>query len=136
MKKVGIWIDQKAANVISIDENQEQTQTIYSEIESRERFPGEGKQFGRFGDQYLVKEKKQTNQFNQQLKKYLSSVVDAVKDSDEILVFGPAQTKKELEKLMLEKPDLTSKLNAVISAEQMTDNQKVAYVRDYFKKTK
>ena len=29
MKKVGIWIDQKAANVISIDENQEQTETIY-----------------------------------------------------------------------------------------------------------
>ena len=136
MKKVGIWIDQKAANVISIDENQEQTETIYSEIDNRERFPGEGKQFGRFGDQYLVKEKKQTNQFNQQLKKYLTSVVDAVKDSDQILVFGPAQTKKELEKLMLEKPDLSSKLSGVISAEQMTDNQKVAYVRDYYKKTK
>ena len=84
----------------------------------------------------MVKEKKQTNQFNQQLKKYLTSVVDAVKDSDQILVFGPAQTKKELEKLMLEKPDLSSKLSAVISAEQMTDNQKVAYVRDYYKKTK
>ena len=57
MKKIGIWLDQKEANIITISDDKQELKTIYSEIETRERFPGEGKKYGRFGDQHLNDEK-------------------------------------------------------------------------------
>lgn len=57
MRKVGIWIDQKEANIITLTKKDVHCKTIYSDIETRIRLEGEKKQYGRFGDQYLVDEK-------------------------------------------------------------------------------
>ena len=59
MKKVGIWLNQKEADIITLENNALKYKTIYSDIETHERIPGESKQFGRFGDQFLSDEKEQ-----------------------------------------------------------------------------
>ncbi len=133
MKKVGIWLDQKEANIITISDDKQELKTIYSEIETRERFPGEGKKYGRFGDQHLNDEKSKKLRIEDQTNRYLNEISTVLSKADEIMIFGPAQTKTKLEKLIHNKPRLISKLDKVINADQMTENQKIAYVKKYFK---
>jgi len=134
MNKLGVWIDQKEANIITIGEEQAiKTKTIYSDVETRVRIEGEKKQFGRFGDQYLVDEKGKKNRIEEYTGRFLNKVLKEFKEADQIMIFGPAQTKKKLEKLMLENPELNYKLKETLASDNMTDNQKMAYVKDYFK---
>lgn len=132
MKKAGVWIDQKEAKVITLTENSEEMITIPSEIDPQERIPGEGKQYGRFGSQFLSLEKNKQNQQKEHLKRYLNRVQKSLEDKDEIMLFGPAQIKNELGKLLQQNQNLSDKLREIKSAEKMTENQKVAFVRDYF----
>ncbi len=133
MKKVGIWLDQKEANVITLFENTQQNKIIYSDIETRERFKGETKQFGRFGEQFLNYEKGQQKRIEDLTNRYLNKIIEEINNVDEIMLFGPAQTKNKLEKLILINPNLSSKLKGVQVSDSMTKNQKIAYVKNYFK---
>lgn len=133
MKNVGVWIDQKEANIITIDDESIETKTIYSDVETRIRVEGEKKQFGRFGDQYLVDEKGKKNRIEEYTGKYLAKVMKELEKADKIMIFGPALTKKKLEKLMMDDPSLNVKLKETRVSDNMTDNQKMAYVKKYFK---
>jgi len=132
MKKTGIWLDQKEASIITLADDSFQKKTIYSDIETRERFEGEKKQFGRFGDQYLNNEQSKSNRISEQTSRYLNAILSELKNTDELFLFGPAQTKVKLEKAILNNPDLSSKLKEILNAEKMSENQKVAYVKKYF----
>ncbi len=134
MKNAGVWIDQKEANIITIgDDESISSKTIYSDVETRVRIEGEKKQFGRFGDQYLVDEKGKKNRIEEYTGRFLGKVIKEFKDVDQIMIFGPAQTKKKLAKLMLEDPELNAKLKETRASDNMTHNQKMAYVKKYFK---
>jgi hypothetical protein len=133
MRKAGIWLDQKEALIITQFNNSITKELIISEIETRERIPGEKKIYGRFGDQYLNDEKSKENKINDLTNRYLNNILDQLKKVDEVLLFGPAQTKIKLEKLILNDKSLSSKLKSVQTANNMTENQKVAFVKKYFK---
>lgn len=133
MRRVGIWIDQKEANLITLTSNAINSKTIYSDIETRVRVEGEKKQFGRFGDQYLVDEKGKENRLKEYTQKYLQRVIKELERADEIFLFGPAQTKFKLEKIISEIPQIALKLKDTVTTENMTHNQKLAYVRDFYK---
>ena len=133
MRKVGVWIDQKEANIITLSRDTAYSKTIYSDVETRIRIEGEKKQFGRFGDQYLVDEKGKENRVKEYTQKYLLRVLKELDKAGEILLFGPAQTKFRLEKLISEIPEMAIKLKDIKTSENMTHNQKSAYVRDYYK---
>jgi len=133
MRKVGIWIDQKEANIITLTKNAIHSKTIYSDVETRIRLEGEKKQFGRFGDQYLVDEKGKKNRINEYTHKYLNRVLKELTKADEIVLFGPAQTKIKLEKLISTIPELAIKMKDMKTSANMTHNQKMAYVKDYYK---
>ena len=132
MKKAGIWLDQKEAKVITLADDSEEIKTIYSQIETRERIPGESKIYGRFGKQYLNDEKTKEIKIDAQLKRYLNEVIQTLEDKDELMIFGPGKTKKELEKLIRNHPRMYARLKEIRIAKQMTENQKVAYVKDFF----
>jgi len=133
MRKVGIWIDQKEANLITLTKKAIHSKTIYSDIETRIRIEGESKQFGRFGDQYLVDEKGKDNRVKEYTQKYMLRIVKELSKADEIFLFGPAQMKLKLEKLISGIPELAIKMKDTKTAENMTHNQKLAYVKDFYK---
>jgi len=132
MKQVGIWLDQKEADIITVENESLKFKTIYSGIETRERILGETKQYSRFGDQFLNDEKDKENKISELTKKYLRSVLTSLKDANEIMIFGPAQMKIKLKKLISKNPSIFSNLKEVKSAENMTENQKIAFVKSYF----
>ena len=133
MRKVGIWIDQKEANLITLTKKNIHSKTIYSDIETRIRTEGETKQFGRFGDQYLVDEKGKENRVNEYTQRYLKRVLKELSKADEIFLFGPAQMKLKMEKAISVIPELAVKLKDTKTSENMTHNQKLAYVKDFYK---
>ncbi len=136
MRKVGIWIDQKEAHIITLSESKVYSKTIYSDIDTRIRVDGEKKQFGRFGDQFLVDEKGKKNRIEEYTQRYLMGILKELKNADEIVLFGPAQTKSKLEKVILNNPGVAPKLKAVKISDNMTHNQKIAYVKDFYKSSK
>ncbi|UCE92735.1 MAG: hypothetical protein JSV73_07850 [Flavobacteriaceae bacterium] len=135
MRKLGVWIDQKEANLITLTKKSVQSKIIYSEIETRIREEGEKKQFGRFGDQFMVDEKGKENRIKEYTNKFLQKIVKELAKADVILLFGPAQMKFKLEKIIEETPDLALKLKATNTSGNMTHNQKLAYVRDFYKES-
>lgn len=131
-RQTGIWIDTNHAYIIELQENQYQITTIDSEIASRERIPGEGKKYTRVGSVYIDPEKKEERRFDNQLSDYLEKVKDVIGDTEEVVIFGPAQTKKKLAKMMQEDKKSTAKLLGSIPADAMTKNQMVAWVKDFY----
>ncbi len=131
-KQTGIWLDKEKAIIINLSEGKHTIKYLESNITIRERIPGEGKKFGRFGGQFLSLENKKKNRIKKQTAKYLKKIVFEIKNSDEIVLFGPAEMKTDLEKMILENSKISSKLLAVRTADSMTENQLVAWVKEYY----
>ncbi len=130
--KTGIWIDTKKAVIVHISGNSQKITSLESNIESRERVEGESKQFGRFRDQYLNPEKGKQNRRLHQAREFFKDLIPHINRSENVVIFGPAQMKFELEKIIKNDNKLSSKLVGVESADSMTDNQVAAWVRGYF----
>ena len=73
------------------------------------------------------------NRIQEYTQRYLQSILKELKNADRIMLFGPAQTKGKLEKVILSDPGVALKLMDVKVSKKMTHNQKIAYVKDYYK---
>lgn len=133
-KQTGIWLDLEKAIVIILNENGYDLKTIVSDIETKERFDGESKLFGRFGSQFLSKENKAKRRIKEQTNKYLKKLLSEIKNVDEIVLFGPASVKVQLKKLILSDNVMSVKLKGVESADAMTQNQMISWVKKYYAK--
>jgi hypothetical protein len=130
--KTGIWIDKRKAIVIRLKGNESIVSTIDSNIETRERIAGESKSFSRFGEQYTRPEKQNENRIKEQTTIFLKEVMDSVQDSNEVVVWGPSKMKYELEKAIQSNRNFSPTLKGVETADNMTENQMVAWVKNYF----
>ena len=132
-KRTGIWLDKEKAIIIKLSEGKHTIKLLKSKITTRERFPGEGKRFGRFGNQFLNMESKKRNMVRNQSDEYLKKIISEIKYVDKLVLFGPAEMKTHLEKAILKNNLVSKKLIAVEPADNMTENQLVAWVKDYYK---
>ena len=131
-KNIGIWIDFKQAFIITLQNNECFIENIQSGIEFRERIEGEAKKYGRFGGQYITYEKNRENKRNQQIAEYLKTLLPKLDDSSTIFIFGPSKMKKILKKEIKNNLLLNSKLVGVFKSEQLTENQLIAYVKEFY----
>ena len=131
-KQTGIWIDTKKAVIVFLEGSTHTIKTIHSNIESRERIAGETKWFTRFGNQFLNFEKRKKNRRANEISDYLKKLVNEINVSDELVLFGPAAMKSELEKAIWKDTTHTPVIRAVETADSMTENQIVAWVKHYF----
>ena len=130
-KKIGIWLDFKEANIIELNNNETKLETVFSEIElvhpkggARSKTP--------YGPMDTISESKFLERRKAQEKAYYEKLITAVKDADEIFIFGPAEAKDGLLKAIKGSRKFQSSLKGVEPADSMTDNQKVAKVRAFF----
>ncbi len=131
-KKTGIWLDKNQAYIVSLENESHTLKIIESNAEFRVREDGEGKTYTRFGDQFGTKEKSKKAKLNQQLKDFYKTIISAVSDADELYIFGPAEAKNDLNKMILEHNHLAGKVKAIESEDKLTENQIVAAVKKYF----
>jgi hypothetical protein len=131
-KQTGIWIDTKKAMIVFLEGDGHKLSYVFSFIEGRGRIPGETRWFTRLGKQFLDFEKRKENRKNNAVRNYLVKVIDEVRDTDELVIFGPAEMKKELEKLIRQDKIFLTRLKAVEPADSITENQVVAMVKHFY----
>ena len=132
-KQTGVWLDKEKAIIINLMDEKHSIKRLRSEITTRERFPGESKKFGRFGNQFLSMESKKRNMAKNQTNEYLKNIINEIRYVDKLVLFGPAEMKTQLEKAILNNSIISKKLVAVEPADNMTENQLVAWVKEYYK---
>lgn len=130
--KAGIWIDTEKAVIVFLKGKGHNIKTVDSLIEGRERIAGETKMFSRFEVQFSNIETKKENRKIHDVQHYLKNVVDEIIDVDEVVLFGPAEMKTELEKFMLKRSIQSPVIRRVETTDSMTQNQIVAWVKDFY----
>ena len=133
MKHAGIWIDKDKAHIVTIDNGKENFSTIQSEIEHFKAKGGSGQRF-KSGPQDVIKDSTFLEREKQQFKQYFKNITNAIKDTDALVIFGPALTGQKFKKELSEGyKNLDTKVKDVVKTDSMTNNQVIAWVRDYFK---
>jgi hypothetical protein len=132
-RQTGIWIDSSKAIIVALDGDTEKITEIDSEVENSVYHNKEGDKGTFSGAHHGNSDKKFEERKKQELDYFIKSVLSYVKKSDELIVFGPAQTKIKLEhKLLTDHLLEPGKLKAVETADKMTLNQIVEKVRRYY----
>ena len=133
-KKTGIWIDHKKAVIVSLNGEKEKITEIESTIENAVYHEKEGHKGTFSGSHHGNNETKFDERKKNHLNDFLKEVIAEVKETDELYVFGPAETKTKLEqKIYAEKTFDSSKLKSVETANSnMTSNQIVAMVKKFY----
>jgi len=129
-RNIGLWIDHKQAYVISDQDGI--VEVIPSQIEPPAHYSG-GTQLGGKQNQKADTEFRKSDRFRLQLKKYYQQVISALKDANSILIIGPGEAKVEFGKALTKYKSLQNRVLKVETADKMTKNQMVAYVRKFYK---
>lgn len=129
---VGIWIDKRVAKIITIEEDKELLATIISNIEEYNPKGGSGSRM-KGGPQDVVQDSKYLAREKHQLKAFFQDIISDLPDVDSLVIFGPSHTGKKLaNELFQNYKSIHSKLNGVLKADSLTDNQLKAWVKQYF----
>ena len=133
-KLVGIWIDSKKAIIVTLEgQKEEKIKEIESEVENRIYHDKESDKGTFSGNRHSDNETKFDNRINDQMDNYLEAVLNYIKGSDYLYVFGPAETKIKLEQRIRDIKAIDKiNLKAVETADSMTLNQVVAQVKDFY----
>ena len=135
-KNIGIWIDTKQAVIIKLSNNNHSVQVIESNIETRERVAGETKKYGRFGGQYMTFEKNKLNRKIEQTNQFIKNLFKEIENCESVVLFGPSKMKNIFEKELKNNMQLANKLTGVYNSKLLTENQMVAWVKDFYKEVK
>ena len=121
--KAGLWIDHRKAVIVLITEEGEEVKEITSHMEKHVRFTGgDGSEDGSTED---VRDR----QFGNHLNDFYEKVINEIRTSDIIQIFGPGEAKGELKK-RLEHGGYKGNILAVETMDKMTDRQISAKVRE------
>jgi hypothetical protein len=120
-KLLGIWMDHSIAHLMEFKNNMIVSETIEADSFVRD---DEGINWR---DESLIQNKEQID-----LSNYFDKLIYVIKDYDEVLLFGPTEAKSEL----FNQIDTFHKLDMIKitmkTTDKMTENQRQAFVRDFF----
>ncbi len=133
-KDIGIWIDTHKAVVIKLSNGEHSVKTIESHIDTKVRTPEESKKYGRFRGHYITYEKNWANEKLEQTNNFLKILLKEIEDCDTVVIFGPSMMKTIFEKEIKNNLNLIGKLVGVFDADSMSENQMVAWVKNFNKK--
>jgi stalled ribosome rescue protein Dom34 len=126
--RVGIWIDTEKACIIR---SNGEMHTLSMDATRHKRIL-KSKLGGLRGGHPSRSEKQQQTGLNEELRRYLSEVLDSIGDAQRIVVFGPAYVKNELGKALAEDARFLLTQVELVTADRMTPNQMSAWVKRYF----
>ena len=129
----GLWIDHKTAIVVKINNKEEKTEQILSEVEKQLRRTGDSIMKGTFEARLVQADDSQQKALTGELNTYYDEVIALIGDAKSILIFGPGEAKGDLKK-RLENKKMGLLIAGIESAGEMTEGQITAKVREYFSK--
>ena len=132
-KQTGIWIDTSKAIIVTFTDGKEHITEIESDIENRIYHEKEGDKGAIMGSHHLNNERTFDERKEHQFDHFLNDVLSHIKESDELYVFGPSETKIKLKQKIADgKTIADNKLKSIEKADSMTLNQVVAKVKKFY----
>ena len=122
-KNLGIWMDHASANLMEYPTDSIESKTIESKFTSEVKA-----QILNKGESHMH------NKEQNQQSEYYKKLGEAILDYNEVILFGPTDAKFELLNV-LKADHHFDKINIEIKqADKMSDNQQLAFVKEYFSK--
>ncbi len=121
-KKIGIYMDHSKAHFIEFDKEAINIKAINSDFtqEDRENSLKKGEK--------IMHRKEQSKQ-----NEFYHKIREVIENYGKILLFGPGDAKRELFNILTDKPLLSIITVEVAQTDKLTENQQLAYVKQYFK---
>jgi hypothetical protein len=132
-KQTGIWIDSTKAVIVTLNDGKEFVCEVQSDLENKVYHDKEGDKGSFQGNQHIDSDKTFEERKKHQMNNFLKNVVSSVDGSDELYLFGPAETKNKLQqKIKEDKSAKAGKSLTVETSDNMTSNQIVAKVKQFY----
>ena len=132
MENVGIWIDKKNAFLIFLKADTIILKQVNSEVEDYHPHGGSGSKV-KGGTQDVVQDDTYLEREKNKLKNYFKEVASLLSTAKNIVIFGPSLIPKKLQQELKEHfPEIGKHVLDVIKADSMTENQRIALVKNYF----
>ena len=128
----GLWIDHRKALIVIATDKGEEVKLIVSAVEKQLRRSGDSPLKGSYESQAVPADNSRERKLTGERRIYYDAVVECVRNSDSILIFGPGEAKGELKK-RLTRDKLGNRIVQMETADKMTDRQVSAKVRAYFR---
>jgi stalled ribosome rescue protein Dom34 len=120
-KNLGIWMDHSSAHLMEFT-----TDPITTEIISS-KFTHQEKEHTLSKSENLMHNKEQNKQ-----SAYYKRLGDAIRNYEDVIIFGPTNAKSELLNLLRADHNFENIKLEIEQADKMTQNQQHAFVKDYF----
>ncbi len=126
-------MDKEKAHIVVLTNGAEKMHTFYSNVETYHP-KGGSRSKTKWAPQDVVQDSKYLEREKHQFREYFHTLADMVKHTDELALFGPADTAEKFRaELVKNHRLLAGKVKTVTKADSMTDNQIKALVRDFYK---
>jgi hypothetical protein len=132
-REVGLWIDHRKTDFVTIENEVEVTREIRSNMEKHVRFSNGTPSKDPNTSRGSTAEDMRDRQFGNHLIGYYEGIISFIRNADSIWIFGPGEAKVELEN-RLKREDLGGRIVGIETAGKMTDHQIAAKVRDHFQR--
>ena len=120
-KKLGIWMDHSDAHLIEFTRDAEEPTIIVSKFTHGEKEHSLGKS-----------ETLMHNQEQHQQSKYYRQIGEAIKNYEDVILFGPTNAKVELHNLLTADHHFAKIRMEVRQTDKMTEKQQHDFVMEYF----
>lgn len=129
--KAGVWIDHRKAIVVALTSDGEHSTTILSKVEKHPQRGGDSPLKGTYEARQVPADDVRQRALTGELNIYYDVVIAALRNYNNLFLFGPGEAKGEL-RTRLAKKNLSGRVIVVETQDKMTDRQVVAKVRAHF----
>ncbi len=122
-KNLGIWMDHSSAHLMEFTVDPIETTVIESQFQHNDKVESLSK------SENLMHNKEQHQQSD-----YYKKLGAVIQNYESVVIFGPTDAKSELRNILKDDHRFANIKIEVQSADNMTENQEHAFVKDYFVK--
>ena len=128
----GIWIDQEKAYIVKLEDGKVRLRVFESNVEKHVRLSGGARSKNPYGPQDISSEKKPEERRRHQLIRFFREVIRYIEDVNKLLIMGPGEAKKILNKEIAKIKSLSSIRIIIETADKMTEKQLIAMVKNFY----
>ncbi len=122
-KSLGIWMDHSSAHLMEFSSDSIETNVIESQFTHQQK-----EQTMHKGESHMH------NKEQHQQSDYYKKLAEAIRNYEEVILFGPTDAKAELHNILKADHRFADIKIEVKQADKMTENQEHAFVKEHFSK--
>ncbi len=131
-RKVGVWIDQRQATIVAIQDGSVDVETVESGLDRRARPAGGARSGTPYGPQDVIKEQGLARRHELQLRAFYEEVLEHIGAATVVYAFGPARARYELIEVVDASPLHRGTATETEPCDRLTGPQIVARVKEHF----